>query len=160
MVLSLALAPASCGGGDEGGGGATPPQPAASVDEVQAAAERATGMTLSLASVPASGADAGIAALLVSGADAQEGQRLLVAVGSVDRPNDIDESLKAELGSLAGVDVNATSAPSGWGTKVIRGQGSPVFILYWAEAGTKEDLEALDRSEALKSAMTPFGFSE
>lgn len=157
LLLTLALVPAACGS-DEAG--PPTPQPAASVDGVRAEAERATGITLTPAEVPPSGTAAGIAAVFVSGSDAQNGQRLLVTVGISDEPNAIDEPLKAELGRLVGVDVDATSAPSGWGTKVIRGQNSPVFIIYWAEAATQEDLGALDRSQDLKDAMIPFGFAE
>lgn len=141
--------------GDEAG--PPTPEPAASVDGVRAEAERATGITLSPASVPARGEDAGIAALFTSGDAAQEGQRLVVTVGIGDTPNAIDESLKAELGRLAGIDVDASSAASGWGTKLIRGQDSPVFVIYWAEAPSKEELDSLDRTHDLKDAMVPFG---
>ena len=157
FLLALALVPTACGG-DEAG--PPTPEPAASVDGVRAEAERATGIALSPADVPSRGKAAGIAAVFHSGTDAQEGQRLLVTVGIGDEPNAIDESLKVTLGKLVGVDVAATSASSGWGTRVIRGQDSPVFILYWAEAETKQALEAVDRSLDLKDAMIPFGFPE
>jgi hypothetical protein len=153
-ILTLALIPAACGG-DEAG--PPTPEPAASVDGVRAEAERATGVTLSSADLPDGGKEAGIAAVFTSGASAQEGQRLLVTVGIGETPNAIDESLQAELGTLAGIDVEASSAASGWGTKLIRGSGSPVFVIYWAEAPTKEELESLDRSQNLKDAMVPFG---
>jgi len=157
LLLTLALVPAACGGD---GAGPPTPQPAASVDGVRAEAERATGITLAAAKAPPGATAAGIAAVFASGPDAQKGQRLVVTVGIGERPNAIDEQMKAELGRLAGVDVSATSAPSGWGTKVIRGQDSPVFLIYWAEAATREDLDALDRSQDLKDAMIPFGFHE
>jgi hypothetical protein len=157
LLVVMALVPAACGGDQAG---PPTPEPAASIDGVRAEAERATGIPLSPADLPARGTAAGIAAVYTSGQSAQEGQRLVVTVGIGDTPNAIDESLKAELGRLAGVDVDATNAESGWGTKVIRGQNSPVFIIYWAEAATQEDLAAIDRSQDLKDAMVPFGFPE
>lgn len=153
-ALALALIPAACGN-DEAG--PPTPEPAASVDGVRAEAERATGITLSEADVPGRGKEAGIAAVFTSGDAAQEGQRLVVTVGIGNTPNAIDESLKAELGRLAGIDVGATSAPSGWGTKLIRGADSPVFVVYWAEAPSQDELDSLDRSQDLKDAMVPFG---
>lgn len=153
-TLALALAPAACGGDTAG---PPTPEPAASIDGVRAEAERATGMTLSPADMPAQSEAAGIAAVFTSGGSAQEGQRLVVTIGIGDSPNAIDKSLKAELGRLAGIDVDASSAASGWGTKLIRGQDSPVFVIYWAEAPSQEELESLDRTHDLKDAMVPFG---
>jgi hypothetical protein len=156
LLLALALVIAGCG---EEAGPPTP-EPAANVDGVRAEAERATGITLTSSPLPPRGSELGIAAVFTSGPDLQRGQRLVVTVGIGDAPNTIDEALKARLGRLAGIDVDSTTAASGWGTKLIRGQGSPVFLIYWAEAPSKEELEGLDRSEDLKAAMVPFGFPD
>lgn len=153
------LAAAGCGGDDNGGGtttvGTVDP---ALVADVKAAAEEATGATLTETAPPEGATDAGIGATLTSGAEAQNGQRIVIAIGTGDRPNAVSEEMKAELGDLAGFDVDTSSSDLGWGTKVIRGLDSPVYIVYFAEAPTQEELAQVDRSDELKQAMTEFGY--
>lgn len=156
VLLLAAVAAVAAGCGNDQAGPPSP-QPAASVDGVRAEAERATGVPLAPVDVAQDVKAAGIAAVYSSGPDAVEGQRIVVTVGIGDEPNAVDEPLLAQLGRFAGIDVDSTRPASGWGTKVIRGRNSPVFIVYWAEAATKEDLAALDRSKVLNDAMVPFG---
>jgi hypothetical protein len=84
----------------------------------------------------------------------------VISIGTGDRPNAISEEMKAELGELANFDVTTGSSELGWGTKVIKGLDTPIYIVYFAEAPTKEELDQVDRSDELKAAMSSFGFSE
>jgi hypothetical protein len=162
LAAVAVLTAAGCGDDDNGGGavasGATADP--ALVADVKAAAEGATGATLSETSPPDGAAEAGIGAVLTSGPDAQNGQRIVISIGVGERPNAISEEMKAELGELAGFDVKTTSSDLGWGTKVIKGIDQPIYIVYFAEASSPEELDQVDRSDELKEAMAPFGFTD
>ncbi|MFP5452293.1 MAG: hypothetical protein ACLGG9_11185 [Thermoleophilia bacterium] len=159
MLTAMALLAAAGCGGDDGDGPGAAVDPAL-VADVQAAAEVATGATFTEATPPEGGADEGVGAVLTSGSDPQNGQRIVISIGTGDRPNAISEEMKAELGELANFDVTTGSSELGWGTKVIKGLDTPIYIVYFAEAPTKEELDQVDRSDELKAAMSSFGFSE
>jgi hypothetical protein len=163
LLAAMAMLVATgCGGDDDNGDGPTTTTGAgadpALVADVKAAAEGATGATLSETAPPDGAADAGIGATLTSGPDSQNGQRIVIAIGTGDRPNAVSEEMKAELGALAAFDVDTSSSELGWGTKVIRGLDTPIYIVYFAEATTPEELDQVDKSDELKQAMTEFGY--
>jgi hypothetical protein len=157
FAVAALIAATGCGGSESGEPAPTDP---ALVAEIQAAAEQATGATLSEVEPPEGAADAGVAAVLTTGSDAQNGQRVVISIGAEDNPNRIDEDMKAALGELAGVDVNASGSALGWGTRTAKSPDDPVYLVYWAEAPTQEELAQLDRSGPLKAALAPYGFTD
>lgn len=161
IILAAATLIAGCGGGDDTGGGAEAPGvDAALVADVEAAAEGATGIEIESVALPEGAADAGVGAVLSGGTERQDGQRLVVAVGAGDTPNDIDDVLRARLAALAAIDMESASSELGWGSRVAKSALAPVYIIYLAEAGTRDELATVDRSEALKQALTPLGYRD
>ncbi|MCU0306199.1 MAG: hypothetical protein MUE51_00230 [Thermoleophilia bacterium] len=165
LLASLALTVpvaglAACGGGDDGEAATTAAGQAATaapVAEVKAAVEQASGLTLTEAPVPAGAA--GVAAVLTSGPDEVAGQRLVIAIAPQGGTVDLTEETKAALGPLAGIDVDATGV-SGFGSRVIKGAGDPVALVYLVVAPSREDLAAVDRGDAIKQALAGFGYTD